>query len=50
MDIPLVDKQYLIEKFEGKGGWTYVMIPEIFEGKKPHFMQFGCAVLWIVLK
>jgi hypothetical protein len=37
MDNPLVDKQYLIEKFEGKGGWTYVQIPEIFEGKKPPF-------------
>jgi hypothetical protein len=37
MDIPLVDKQYLVEKFDGKGGWTYVMIPEIFEGRKPPF-------------
>ena len=37
MDKPLVDKQYLIEKFEGKGGWTYVMIPEILQGKKAPF-------------
>jgi hypothetical protein len=37
METPLVDKQYLVEKFEGKGGWTYVMIPEIYEGKKPPF-------------
>jgi hypothetical protein len=33
MDKPLIDKQYLIERFEGKGGWTYVMIPEILAGK-----------------
>ncbi len=26
---PLVDKNYLLQKFEGKGGWTYVEIPEI---------------------
>lgn len=26
---PLVDKDYLLQKFEGKGGWTYVDIPEI---------------------
>lgn len=25
----LVDKDYLLQKFEGKGGWTYVEIPEI---------------------
>ena len=26
---PLVDKNYLLQKFEGKGGWTYVELPEI---------------------
>ncbi|WP_165045845.1 YdeI/OmpD-associated family protein [Dysgonomonas sp. ZJ709] len=26
---PLVDKDYLLQKFEGKGGWTYVEILEI---------------------
>ena len=25
----LVDKNYLLQKFEGKGGWTYAEIPEI---------------------
>ncbi|PXV58937.1 bacteriocin resistance YdeI/OmpD-like protein [Dysgonomonas alginatilytica] len=25
----LVDKDYLLQKFEGKGGWTYVEIPDI---------------------
>jgi hypothetical protein len=37
MDTPLVDKEYVIQRFEGKGAWTYVMIPEIFEGQKPPF-------------
>ncbi len=26
---PLVDKEYLLDKFEGKGGWVYTLIPEI---------------------
>ncbi len=26
---PLVNKEYLLEKFSGKGGWTYALIPEI---------------------
>jgi hypothetical protein len=26
---PLVDKDYLLQKFEGKGGWTYAVIPEV---------------------
>lgn len=26
---PLIDKNYLLEKFPGKGGWTYALIPEI---------------------
>jgi len=29
MEKPLVDKKYLLQKFEGKGGWTYAEIPEI---------------------
>ncbi len=29
MKKPLVDKKYLLEKFSGKGGWTYTIIPEI---------------------
>ncbi|WP_286753984.1 MULTISPECIES: YdeI/OmpD-associated family protein [Sphingobacterium] len=27
--IPLVDKLYLLEKFQGKGGWTFARIPEV---------------------
>jgi Uncharacterized protein conserved in bacteria len=29
MEKPLVNKDYLLQKFEGKGGWTYAEIPEI---------------------
>jgi hypothetical protein len=34
---PLVDGQYLLEKFPGKGGWTYASIPEIQPDKKAPF-------------
>lgn len=34
---PLVNKKYLLEKFAGKGGWTYAQIPEILQNKKSHF-------------
>ena len=43
MDIPLVDKKYLLEKYPGKGGWTYAEIPEI---PKPGNTPFG----WIKVK
>ena len=28
---PLVDKKYLLEKYPGKGGWTYARIPEVLK-------------------
>ncbi|MEO5562122.1 MAG: YdeI/OmpD-associated family protein [Chitinophagaceae bacterium] len=34
---PLTDKKYLLEKFAGKGGWTYARIPEIVKDKKSPF-------------
>lgn len=34
---PLVDKKYLLEKFPGKGGWTYAAIPEILQNKNNPF-------------
>ena len=34
---PLVDKEYLLEKFPGKGGWTYALIPKILQDKHSHF-------------
>ncbi len=34
---PLVDKEYLLEKFPGKGGWTYTIIPEILPDPKAPF-------------
>jgi Domain of unknown function (DUF1905)/Bacteriocin-protection, YdeI or OmpD-Associated len=43
MDKPLVDKQYQLERFPGKGGWTYVALPEI---KKDKDAAFG----WVKVK
>lgn len=40
---PLVNRVYLLEKFPGKGGWTYAVIPEI--KPDPH-AWFG----WISVK
>ncbi|MBK7681780.1 MAG: DUF1905 domain-containing protein [Bacteroidia bacterium] len=34
---PLVDKKYLLEKYPGKGGWTYAVISEILQEKKAPF-------------
>lgn len=35
--IPLVDKIDVLEKFQGKGSWTFVQIPEIAPGKNTPF-------------
>ncbi|MES2380921.1 MAG: YdeI/OmpD-associated family protein [Bacteroidota bacterium] len=40
---PLVNKKYLLERYPGKGGWTYVVIPEI---SKDHRARFG----WVQVK
>jgi hypothetical protein len=37
LDQPLINKSYLLEKFPGKGGWTYAAIPEISPDKHAHF-------------
>lgn len=37
MPTPLVNKTYLLEKFQGKGGWTYAQIPEILTDKNAPF-------------
>ncbi len=34
---PLVDKTYLLKKFDGKGGWTYAEIPEVQPDKHAWF-------------
>ncbi|PCJ22510.1 MAG: hypothetical protein COA97_13355 [Flavobacteriales bacterium] len=34
---PLVNSKYLLQKFPGKGGWTYAAIPEILQNKKVPF-------------
>ena len=33
----MVNKKYLLQKFHGKGGWTYAEIPEVLKGKHAHF-------------
>jgi len=33
----LVDAEYILQKFPGKGGWTYASIPEINSDKKNPF-------------
>lgn len=37
MPKPLVDKKYKLEKFPGKGGWTFARIPEVLQDKKKPF-------------
>lgn len=37
MEKPLVNKKYKLERFPGKGGWTYTVIKEIPPDKKAHF-------------
>ncbi|MBT1700459.1 DUF1905 domain-containing protein [Fulvivirgaceae bacterium PWU4] len=34
---PLVDKKYKLEKFPGKGGWTFARIPEVLQDKHSPF-------------
>lgn len=34
---PLVNKKYLLEKYPGKGGWTYAAIPEVLQDKHAPF-------------
>ena len=34
---PLTDKQYVLEKFAGKGGWTFVRLPEIAPDRNRSF-------------
>ena len=37
MQKALLNKKYLLQKFPGKGGWTYAMIPEIKQDKNAPF-------------
>ncbi|MDX5419156.1 MAG: YdeI/OmpD-associated family protein [Hymenobacteraceae bacterium] len=37
MEKPLTNRTYLLEKFPGKGGWTYAVIPEVLPDKHAHF-------------
>jgi len=31
---PFIENDYLLQKFEGKGGWTYALIPEVSKEKR----------------
>jgi hypothetical protein len=33
----LVNQSYLLQKFQGKGGWTYALIPEVAQNKTNPF-------------
>lgn len=37
METPLTDKDYLLQKYPGKGGWTFAAIPEIEPSKHAWF-------------
>jgi hypothetical protein len=37
MEEPLINQKYQLEKFPGKGGWTYVILPEIRQHIKRKF-------------
>lgn len=37
MGKPLVDKKFLLQKFPGKGGWTYAEIPQVKQDKHSPF-------------
>ena len=37
MEKPLVNKKYKLQKFAGKGGWTYTVIEEITPDKREKF-------------
>lgn len=37
LEKPIADNNYLLQKYPGKGGWTYASIPEIPQDRKAHF-------------
>ncbi|MGV3585578.1 MAG: YdeI/OmpD-associated family protein [Adhaeribacter sp.] len=37
MEKPLVQNEYLLQKFPGKGGWTYAEIPDVLPTKRTTF-------------
>lgn len=37
LEKPLVNKKYLLERFQAKGGWTYAQIPEVIQDKNSPF-------------
>ncbi|RFS13541.1 YdeI/OmpD-associated family protein [Emticicia sp. C21] len=37
METPLINDEFLLQKFEGKGGWTFAEIPQIPQDKNSPF-------------
>ena len=37
MDKPIIHSKLLLQKFPGKGGWTYAEIPDVSSAKKTNF-------------
>jgi hypothetical protein len=37
MEKPLLDQTYTLQRFQGKGGWTYAEIPEVAQDKSTPF-------------
>ncbi len=37
VEIPLVNSEYILQKFPGKGGWTYAEIPEVLQNRNKPF-------------
>ena len=37
MEVLLTDKEYQLKRFSGKGGWTYIALPEIPKDKEAAF-------------
>jgi len=37
VEIPITSKRYLLEKYPGKGGWTYIVIPAILDSNNTPF-------------
>jgi hypothetical protein len=37
MEQPIVDKEILLERFPGKGGWTYALVPAVKQKEKNQF-------------
>ncbi|WP_343745045.1 YdeI/OmpD-associated family protein [Chitinophaga sp.] len=37
METPLIDQELLLERFDGKGGWTFIRLPDVPKGQQGYF-------------